>query len=339
MRSKTFTALLLAAALAGCGGGDKPAAQRDAADIVRANHAREAVYLQRVLGDDPVSEWVSLRVDGTVAVRRGGGRGYWDVAMELPPAEAERTLKLVDRAPFAALADNTITPGGFAGDDNGIRYMLRRGSESITLAADDVPRSMRELIAELNALIDGDRGRIIADDRHFSASGVTGAADSDRGDSAPAIENSPATPLQAEGAAPEAELALSCYGWGGRGAGVTPHGIGAGPVVFDGLRRDSRGPVIRANAIVQPGGGVTVSIVPRDRDHAGLLYGPAWRGEHRLASAQHTVRFEGCTDTTQGGGPARFDGGLVVNGQRCATLVIYVGGSAKPERRRVACGS
>jgi hypothetical protein len=80
-------------------------------------------------------------------------------------------------------------------------------------------------------------------------------------------------------------------------------------------------------------------IAPRDRAHAGLLYGRAWRGEHRLADAQHTVRFEGCTDTTEGGGPARFDGGLVVTGGRCATLALYVGGSAEPARRRVACGS
>jgi hypothetical protein len=185
----------------------------------------------------------------------------------------------------------------------------------------------------------GDRGGILAVDGHFSASGVTGAADSDRGDSAPAIEDSPATPLRAGGAAPEPQLALSCYGWGGRAGGGTPHGVGAGPVVFDGLRRTSRGPVIRANAIVQPGGGVTVSIARRDRDHAGLLYGRAWRGAHRLANAQHTVRLEGCSDTTEGGGPARFDGGIVVTGGRCATLAIYVDGSTEPERRRVACAS
>src|SRR5215216_3596673 len=163
MRPTIVVVALLAVALAGCG--DDPqhtaAVPRDAADIVRANHAPEAAWMQRVIGDDPVSESVSLRVDGTAAVRRGGGRGYWDVAVELSPAERARMLKLVEHAPFAALADNTIEPGGFGGDDDGIRYMLRRGNESVTVARADLPPRMRRLVVELNALIDGDRGTVI----------------------------------------------------------------------------------------------------------------------------------------------------------------------------------
>jgi hypothetical protein len=49
------------------------------------------------------------------------------------------------------------------------------------------------------------------------------------------------------------------------------------------------------------------------------------------------VRFEGCSDTTQGGGPARFEGGLVATGKGCTTLVIHIAGADQPERRRVAC--
>src|SRR5689334_5914217 len=116
---------LLAIALAGCGGGGAAArddATRDAADLNRDNHAREVVAMQRVLGGDPVSESVWLRADGTAAVRRGGGGGYWDVAVKLSPSDTDRMLGLVRHAPFAALADNTIAPGGFSGDDNGIRY-------------------------------------------------------------------------------------------------------------------------------------------------------------------------------------------------------------------------
>jgi hypothetical protein len=339
LRSRTFIALLFAVALAGCGDGEEPTtAPRDAADLIRANHAAEAVYLQRVLGDDPTSESVSLRVNGTAAVRRGGGRGYHDIAIELSKGEADRALALVRRAPFAALADNTITPGGFAGDDNGWRYMLRRGGDSVTIAEADLPPAMRRLVKELNGLIDGDVGRIVADDRHYSASSVTGSVSSSP-DSEPVVENAPTTPLQEPQAAPEAQTSLSCYGWGGRQSpDAVVQGTGAGPLVFDGLGRSSRGRVVRANAVVQPGGDVTVSVPAVERDRVGLLYGIHWRGAHSLANAEHTVRFEGCTDTTEGGGPARFDGGVVVRGRGCATLLVYVAARDEPVRRRVACG-
>jgi hypothetical protein len=53
-----------------------------------------------LIGDDPISESVSLRVDGTAAVRRGGGgRGYWEIALDVTPAETERALRLVQAAP------------------------------------------------------------------------------------------------------------------------------------------------------------------------------------------------------------------------------------------------
>jgi hypothetical protein len=284
--------------------------------------------MQRVLGDDPVSESVSLRVDGTAAVRRGAGRGYWDVAVKLSPAEEERMLGLVRNAPFAALASNTITPGGFGGDDDGIRYMLRHDGQSVTVAGSQLPPAMRRLVDELNALIDGDRGRILADDRHYSASGETGSAAG--GDAAlTELKNSPARPVQASNGAPEADVILSCYGSGTRLVDAAPHGMRAGPVVFTGLRR--RGDAIAAPAVVQPGAEVTVAVSGR----AGLLYGHAWSGPHRLASAARIVRFEGCSDTTAGGGSARFEGGIVSRG--CATLRIWAAGRDVPLRRRVGC--
>lgn len=321
-------------ALAGCGG-DDAAPPPDAADLNRANDAPEAIYLQRVLGDDPVSESVSLRVDGTAAVRRGGGRGYWDVAVELSQPEAERALRLVRAAPFAALQDNTITPGGFAGDDDERRYMLRRDGVSITVREQDLPRSMRPLVHDLNALIDGDLGRIVADDRHFSAAGVTGPDASDDGQGTPAYDDSLATPVQGDRDAPTAQRTLSCYGWGGSQPGGAPPGLRAGPLVLEGLREGSHGRVLKAAAILEPGASVTVSVAARDRDRAGLLYGSDWRGPHRLSEAVHTARFEGCSDTSRDGGVARFDGGLVLAGKGCATLLVYAGG--EPQRLRTGC--
>jgi hypothetical protein len=332
--------LIAAAALAGCGGDDErvAAGPRDAADIVRANHAPEAAWMQRVIGDDPISESVSLRENGTVAVRRGGGRGYWDIAIELSPAEKQRALRLVDGAPWARLGDSTITPGGFGGNDNDIRYWLRRKGETVTITEADLPPKMRRLVTELSAMIDGDRGRVIADDRHFSASGTTGEAASEKGKSAPDIGGDTATPLSAADGSVPAQIALSCYGHGDRqDPAAKVDGLGAGPLVLTGLGPNSSGRVIETDAIVQPGGAVTVSVARRDRDRAGLLYGRRWAGPHDLASALHTIRFEGCSDNTAGGGPARFEGGLVTRGKGCTTLLLYLPGGGEPERRRVAC--
>jgi hypothetical protein len=63
--------------------------------------------------------------------------------------------------------------------------------------------------------------------------------------------------------APPAQATLSCYGEGGQQEpGVPAHGAGAGPLVLDGLQRGSRGRAIRADAVVQPGGDVTLSVGP-----------------------------------------------------------------------------
>lgn len=319
---RVLAAVMALALLAGCGGKEP-----DAADLNRTNEAPEAVFLQRVLGDDPVSESVSLRVDGTAAVRRGAARGYWDLAIELSPAEAERTLAHARGAPFAALAGRVIPPGGFYGDDNERRYMLRRGDETVTAAESDLPPRMRTLVHDLNALIDGDLGRIVADDRHYSAAGVTGSDASDDDQAPPVYENSPATPVRSGGDMPRPDRTLACYGSGGRQYGPPAAGLRVGPVVVERPGRDGH-----AAVVLQPGAVATLAITPRTR--AGLLYGVAWRRPHALADADRVVRFEGCSDTTGGaGGVARFEGGILARG--CARLTVHAGGETG--RRRVGC--
>ena len=151
---------------------------------------------------------------------------------------------------------------------------MRRDGVSITVAESDLPKSMRPLISDLNKMIDGELGHIVADDRHFSASGVTGSDASDDDASAPTdYENSPATPVSG-GQGPEPELSLSCYGSGGRQSEESESGITAGPLTLEGL---SGKRVIEARAIVEPGSAVTIAVDGR----AGLLYGVAGRARAR----------------------------------------------------------
>jgi hypothetical protein len=64
-------------------------------------------------------------------------------------------------------------------------------------------------------MIEGDLGHIVADDRHFSAVGLSGCDTSDDDKTSPTYENSPATPVNG-GQGPQPELSLSCYGSGTR---------------------------------------------------------------------------------------------------------------------------
>ena len=85
-------------------------------------------------GDDPLPDSISLRADGTAAVIRGGGHGgFRTVQVELGDAVAARATRLAEHAPWKALDGRTVTPGGFGGWDNDMRYMLRRGQRSVTV--------------------------------------------------------------------------------------------------------------------------------------------------------------------------------------------------------------
>jgi hypothetical protein len=163
--------LLIAGAVAGCGSESdpKPAAQH----TKPKPPAPEVVYLYRVQGDDPMPYSVSLRADGTADVIRGGGHsGMEKIAVVLDPADAERSTALVKRAPFKQLEGMTVEPGGFGGWDNDIRYMVRRGKRAITVSSDHMPRSIRPLIHNLDAIIDGDTGREVSSSYHGAISGT-----------------------------------------------------------------------------------------------------------------------------------------------------------------------
>jgi hypothetical protein len=171
MRALVIGALVVG--LVGCGGEStpKPAAQKTKAAPKKA--APELVYLYRVQGDDPTPYSVSLRTDGTAQVIRGGGHaGFTKLAVALDPADARRATALAERAPFKRLDGMTVTPGGFGGWDNDIRYMIRRGQRSITVTADHMPRSIRPLVHNLDAIIDGDIGHEVSSSFHGAISGT-----------------------------------------------------------------------------------------------------------------------------------------------------------------------
>jgi hypothetical protein len=154
-------------ALAGCG---EEAAKRTAKPAATAP-AKEIVYLYRVQGDDPLPDSISLRADGTAAVIRGGGHGgFRTVQVKLDDAVAARATRLAEHAPWKALDGRTVTPGGFGGWDNDMRYMLRRGERSVTVTAADMPRRIRPLVRTLDAIIEGDTGRIVGSDLHSAVS-------------------------------------------------------------------------------------------------------------------------------------------------------------------------
>jgi len=158
---------LMLAATAGCGGGERKPVAKQTPTPAPKKLAPEVVYLYRVQGDDPTPYSVSLRADGTAQVIRGGGHaGFTKLAVALDSADAERATALAQHAPFKRLDGMTVKPGGFGGWDNDIRYMIRRGKQSITVTADHMPRSIRPLVHNLDAIIDGDTGREISSSFH-----------------------------------------------------------------------------------------------------------------------------------------------------------------------------
>jgi hypothetical protein len=164
--------MIAMAVVVGCGS-EKPVAKKPA----KAPEAREIVYLYRVLGDDPMPDRLSLRADGTAEViHGGGGSGFRTYEVEVSHKVTARAARLAETAPWKKLEGHTVTPGGFGGWDNDMRYMLRRGDARITVSAADMPRSIRPLIRQLDAIIEGDQGRRLSSTLHSPRSATIAPA-------------------------------------------------------------------------------------------------------------------------------------------------------------------
>ena len=171
----------MAAALlaAGCGSSDggTPAkvaatATPDAADINREAKAPALVWVYKTLGDDPYPWTLTVRADNTANLIIGGGHGGGqDRVVVLTEAQTARAAHLVDAVPWKRVAGHTVEPGGFGGNDNMARYMLRHDKLSTVYAAGDMPRSMARLVRLLDQIIEGDIGKSVAKDSHFSSNG------------------------------------------------------------------------------------------------------------------------------------------------------------------------
>ena len=175
MRRAALIATLVA--LAGCGGGDAPrrvgtTPTPDAADVNREARAPVLIYVYKTIGDDPYPWTLTVRTDDTANLIVGGGHGGGDDKnVVLPKAVTARTARLVAAVPWKRVAGHTVEPGGFGGNDNMARYVFRHRNLSTVFAAGDMPPAIARLTRELDHIIDGDVGTIVASDRHYSSNG------------------------------------------------------------------------------------------------------------------------------------------------------------------------
>jgi hypothetical protein len=180
---RALAATVAVLAVAGCGGSateQRAAAPMatptpDAADINRDATAPELVHVYKTLGDDPYPWTLTVRTDRTANLIVGGGHGGGnDKLVRLSPRLADRAKRLVAAVPWKRLAGHTVEPGGFGGNDNMARYMLRHGKLSTVYEAGGMPPRLARLVRLLDRIIDEDVGTVVASDhRHGSANSAT----------------------------------------------------------------------------------------------------------------------------------------------------------------------
>jgi hypothetical protein len=143
--------------------------------------------------------------------------------------------------------------------------------------------------------------------------------------------------------------------YGDLGKGWRRDSFVIGPVAFVGLPRVTTAPrsdfapledgfrSVKALAVVDEGSDVIVSVAPEDRSHVALLYDPASFKDvnsYQIADGEPAVRFQPCSAGTSpfgGKGPTQFNGGFIVDGPRCASLVVQESTGA-PREVKVAFG-
>jgi hypothetical protein len=133
------------------------------------------------------------------------------------------------------------------------------------------------------------------------------------------------------------------------GAGWKKRAVVIGPIAFVGLNgvasepdrffRSKRGryPSLKALAVVKGGAKVTVTVAARDVVRVRLLYDPAsWtdRNLYPLEAGDTRTVFGPCLP----GRWAQFNGGFLVTGRTCATLIV-TGDGTQPARRLVSFGA
>jgi hypothetical protein len=181
MRAPVRSLIVLATFLvAGCGEAEtdvsaprRPATPTaDAADINREAKAPALVYVYKTQGDDPMPWTLTVRTDNTANLIVGGGHtGGTDKVVILEPATTQRASQLVAAVPWKRIQGHTVEPGGFGGNDNMARYVLRRGKVTTVYAGGDMPRSVTRLVGLLDRIIEGDIGKAVASDSHHSSNG------------------------------------------------------------------------------------------------------------------------------------------------------------------------
>jgi hypothetical protein len=149
MRYLLPIALLIA--LAGCGGGEKPAARahRDVNAASRAAPAAELVNYQRNGGLAATLDTVSVRTDGSTRSDKrygGAGRRFDDFRLSAPVMARLRAAlrRLPARAP--AVGD---------GMRLGATYLVRYRGRTYVAKQGAVPAALRPAVATLDAIADG----------------------------------------------------------------------------------------------------------------------------------------------------------------------------------------
>jgi hypothetical protein len=179
MRAPVRSSLVAAAlVMAGCGSGEpaRVAATAtptpDASDRNREATAPPIVYVYKTQGDDPMPWTLTVREDATANLIYGGGHtGGNDQVVLLGDKVTRRAARLTAAVPWQRVRGHTVEPGGFGGNDNMARYVLRRGKITTVFEAGDMPASVTRLVGLLDKIIEGDVGKVVAADAHHSSNG------------------------------------------------------------------------------------------------------------------------------------------------------------------------